>query len=207
LLDVYLAVPIVVLFSIYLASDPAPSADAFRVVLVILLLPSVSAAFNSLGLDSALGLDRYTLLPLSGRDILLTKNLAFALLTILLVGVIFPLAVWRFGAGPSVLGFIELVLVGLAYLSWGNWMSVRHTYKMQFYRMSSGGSPADAVIGMIFGSLPGAITAYLLYRENYGAFWKILLLLLPYATLYYFSLQWSGRRLEQQRETIRRAIS
>jgi uncharacterized membrane protein YdjX (TVP38/TMEM64 family) len=78
---------------------------------------------------------------------------------------------------------------------------------MQFYRFSSGGSPADAVIGMFFGSLPGVIMVYLLYQEVSGTSWKIALLLLVYLALYYFSLTRSGRRFEVQREQIRHLLS
>ena len=207
LLDLYFTIPFVILFVIYLVSNPEPSPPVFMVVLVMLFLPCISMAANVFGLDSPLGLDRYTLFPLSGRDILLSKNLAFALVFTILVSAIFPLALWRFGAGTTAVGIIELILVGLAYLSWGNWMSVRDVYKTQFYRFSAGGSPADAIIGMLFGSLPGLIMVYVLYRENSGALWKIILLIFVYLALYYFSVMRSGRRLEERREEIRRSLS
>lgn len=200
LLDVYFALPVVILFIIYLASNPEPSAAVFKVVLIILFLPCVSMASNCFGLDSPLGLDRYSLFPLSGRDILLSKNLAFVLLFVVLVGAIFPLAFWRFGAGITALGVIELVLMALAYLSWGNWMSVRDPYKMQFYRFSAGGSPADAIMGMLFGSFPGLIMVYS------GALWTSVLLMLVYSALYYLSLTRSGQRFEQRREDIRELL-
>jgi hypothetical protein len=200
LLDVYFALPIIILFVIYLASNPEPSVSVFRVVLIILFLPWISMTSNCFGLDSPLGLDRYSLFPLSGRDILLGKNLAFIVLCIGLVGAIFPLAFWRFGAGIMVLGFVELVLMALAYLSWGNWMSVREPYKMQFYRFSAGGSPADAIMGMLFGSVPGLIMVYS------GALWTTVLLILVYSALYYLSLTRSGRQLDQRREEIRQLL-
>jgi hypothetical protein len=201
LLDVYFALPIVILFVIYLASNPEPSPSVFRAVLIILFLPCISLVSNCFGLDRPLGLDRYSLFPLSGRDILLSKNLAFVLLFTILVGAIFPLAVWKFGAGVTALGFIELVLMALAYLSWGNWMSVRDPYKMQFYRFSAGGSPADAIIGMLFGSVPGLIMVYS------GTLRTAVLLMLVYSALYYLSLTRSGRRFEQRREDIRQSLS
>lgn len=201
LLDVYFALPIVILFVIYLASNPEPSAAVFRGVLIILFLPWISMTSNSFGLDTPLGLDRYSLFPLSGRDILLSKNLAFALILMLLAGGVFPLAFWRFGASTTVLGFIALVLMALAYLSWGNWMSVRDPYKMQFYRFSAGGSPADAIMGMLFGSVPGVIMVYS------GTLWTTVLLMLVYSGLYYFSVTRSGRRFEQRREDIRQSLS
>ena len=200
LLDVYFALPIVILFVIYLASNPEPSASVFRVVLITLFLPWISMTSNCFGLDSPHGLDRYCLFPLSGRDMLLSKNLAFSLHFVVLVGAVFPLALWRFGAGVTVLGFIELVLMALAYLSWGNWMSVRDPYKMQFYRFSAGGSPADAIMGMLFGSLPGVIMIYS------RALWIVVLLMVVYSALYYLSLTRSGLRFEQRREEIRELL-
>jgi hypothetical protein len=169
-------------------------------VLVILFLPWISMTSNCFGLDSPLALDRYSLFPLSGRDILLSKNLAFALLFVILVGAVFPFAFWRFGAAVTALGFIELVLMALAYLSWGNWMSVRDPYKMQFYRFSAGGSPADAIMGMLFGSVPGLIMIYS------GTLWTSVLLFLVYSALYYVSLSRSGRRYEARREEIRESL-
>jgi hypothetical protein len=207
LLDIYFALPIVILLNIYLASSPEPSAPIFRAVLVALFLPFISMISNCFGLDSPLEFDRYTLLPLSGRDILLSKNLAFGAVLVISFGAIFPLALWKLGAGVAVLGFVEVVLMGLAYLSWGNWMSLRDPYKMQFYRFSAGGSLPDAIMGMLFGSLPGAIMAYLLYWENYGAIWKIMLVILLYLALYYLSVTRAGRRLEERREDIRHALS
>jgi len=201
LLDFYFAVPIIILFAIYLASNPEPSAAVFRVVLIILLLPWISMASNCFGLDRAAGLDRYSLFPLSGRDMLVSKNLAFGLLFMGLVGAILPLAFWRFGAGVTVLGLVELVLMVLAYLSWGNWMSVRDPYKMQFYRFSAGGSPADAIIGMLFGSVPGLIIVYS------AGLWTAVLLILVYSGLYYVSVTRSGRRFEARREEIRQSLS
>jgi hypothetical protein len=207
LLDLYVVLPIVILFSIYLASTPAPSVTAFGIIPVILFFPASTVGFNCLGLESPLGLDRYTLLPLTGRDILLSKNLAVAVMLIASFSITLPLSLWRFGAGITALGFIELVVVGLAYFSWGNWMSVKQPFKMQFYRFSSGGSAVDLVLGVIFGSLPGFLTIYLLSKQSYGALWAIILMMLLYLALYYFSVTWSGRRLEQRREAIRGVLS
>lgn len=206
LLDLYLALPVVVLLSIYLVSAPGPSAPVFRVVLVFLFLPLLSIPSNCFGLDSPSGLDRYTLLPLTGREILLTKNVTFVFLVVFLFGALVPFAFWRFGASVVALAFVEVAIMSLAYLSWGNWMSVRDPYKMLFYRFSSGGSPVDALMGLIFGSLPGLLMAYLLYTENYGAIWKIVLMIVVYVVLYYLSLTRSARRFEERREEISAAL-
>lgn len=71
------------------------------------------------------------------------------------------------------MGLLEFIAIGLAYLSFGNWLSVAQPFKMQFYRFASGGSVVDALMGLIFGSIPAAVTIYLLSREDSGALWKI----------------------------------
>ena len=207
LLDVYLALPIVILVDLYLMLGAEPSAFAFWVIAAILVLPCISLAFNCFGLDSPLGLDRYTLFPLSGREILLSKNLSFALLMLLLIGLILPLAIWKLGVVASLIGLMVFVLVGLAYVSIGNWLSVRQPFKMQFYRFASGGSMVDAVMGVIFGSLPGVIAIHFLNNEGYGAVWKIALLLLLYVLVYILSLSLSARAFDRQREVIRASVS
>ncbi|HEX6733024.1 MAG TPA: hypothetical protein VF074_23585 [Pyrinomonadaceae bacterium] len=207
LLDLYLAVPIVILFNIYLASNQAPSRAVFWVVVNLLLLPCISLAFNGFGLENPSGLDRYSLLPLSGRELLLSKNLSFALVAIVLFLAIVPLAFWRLGVSAALVGFLILVITGLAYLTWGNWMSVHEPFKMQFYRFASGGSPVDALGGVIFGILPGIVAVYLLNSESYQAIWKILGILVLYLTLYLLGIKWSARTLEARREVMRFRLS
>ena len=206
LLDLYFALPVVILFINYLVWTPDSSATIFRVVLVVLFLTCISTAGNVFGLDNTLGLDRYSLFPLSGRDILLSKNLAFAMLFAILGAAILPFALWRLGVRVAALGVVELILLVLAYVSWGNWMSVKDPYKMQFYRFSAGGSIADALMGLLFGSLPGVIMIYLLYQGNARTSWLILPLTISYLVLYYFSVTSSGRRFEDRREHIRNAL-
>jgi len=207
LLDLYLALPIVILFNIYLTSDPVPSMVVFAIIIGGLFWPCVGSAFNCFGLDSSLGLDRYTLLPLSGKEKLFSKNLAFATVIITLFVMLLPLTYWKLGPRASVLGLMELIVLVLAYVIYGNWMSVRQPFKMHFYRFTSGGSAVDVMMGMIFGSVPAAVAVYLLYHEDDRAFWKIGLMMLMYLALYFYSLFRYARVLEDHRETIRRALS
>ena len=207
LLDLYLALPLVILFDVYLVSNPAPSATALFVVVALLFTPCLSIAFNAFGLDSPLGLDRYTLLPLSNREKLLSKNLAFAAVMIALFITLLPLSFWKLGTSAVVSGFLELLVVWLAYVTFGNSLSVKQPFKMQFYRFSSGGSPVDALMGMIFGSIPALILVFLLARGSGGAVWQIGVLLVIYAALFYFSLARAARALEHRWEELRRSLS
>lgn len=207
LLDIYLVVPIVVLFNMFLPSDPTPSALAFSIVIGVLFFPCMSIAFNCFGLDSALGFDRYTLFPLSGRSTLLSKNVAFAALMVAPFATILPLAFWQLGPKVTFVGLMEFTATLLAYVACGNWFSVKQPYKMRFYRFASGGSLVDTVIGIMFASVPAALTVYLFAIEDAGAIWKIGGVLLLTVGLYLVSLSRAARALETGPEQIRRALS
>ena len=62
-------------------------------------------------------------------------------------------------------------------------------------------------MGMIFGSVPVALTVYLLYNDDSAAaLWKLAVLLLIYLALFMFSLSRSARVFENRREEIRRTL-
>jgi hypothetical protein len=203
LLDIYLAFPIIVLFNLFLSSERI----AFAIVIAVLFLPCVSIAFNCFGLDSALGFDRYTLLPLSGKEKLLGKNLAFALMMFALLAATLPLAWWTLGSRVILLGLLEFFALVLACLFCGNWFSVKQPFRMQFYRFASGGSIVDTIIGIIVASAPGALAVYLFAVEDPGVDWKLAGAVLVFLALYLFSLSRSARVLENQHEQIRRVLS
>lgn len=203
LLDVYLVIPIIILFDMY----PAPSPIAFAIVIALLFFPCLSIVFNCFGLDSALGLDRYTLFPLSGREKLFSKNLAFTVLMSALFATILPLAFWRLGLRVTLLGLTEFFAVVLAYIFCGNWFSVKQPFRMQFYRFASGGTLVDMVIGIIIASAPAAVTIYLFAIEDSQMSWKLAGITLLCLALYLLSLSRSARVFESQHEQIRRALS
>jgi len=206
LLDLYFALPLVVLFNIYLASNSAPSPMAFWLVVTLLLVPCISLAFNGFGLDNPMGMDRYALLPLSSRETLFSKNLAFGLVTFLLFSTMLPLAIWRLGVANSLLGLMILISIELAFMSYGNWLSVNQPFKMQNYRFASG-SPIDAFMGIIVGSLPGVLSLFFLKDGDPAAVLKISLVILLCLTFYLLSLRWSARVLERRWELITASLS
>jgi hypothetical protein len=206
LLDFYLGLLVAVWAAFYLIYTEDPSPNVFRIALIGVLLFNLSAAFNYFGFESPSGFDRYTLLPMSGREIIVNKNLAFALMVAAALCPVILLASWRFGITEGALGIVEVALLALAYMVWGNLMSVRQPFKMQFFRFSSGGSPVEMLVGAVFGSLPGAFLAYLLYQRDSGAAWKIILMLLTYGPLYWVSVARAATSLERKREELRRYL-
>jgi hypothetical protein len=170
-------------------------------------MPLSSLAFNSFGFETTSGFDRYRLLPLSWRDIILSKNIAWAIAVAAALLLILPFAIWKAGLAAAAVATIEAVLLGLAYLSWGNWMSVTYPVRMEAYRLSSPAPFAEAALGMMFGSLPAALVVILASREHALSIWGIAGLLPFYAFLYLRSLAWSGRRLGERWSTIRASLS
>jgi hypothetical protein len=207
LLDIYLGLAAAMLGCLYLVFANAPSVGVFWSFIVVVLLCNAALAFNSFGLDNRAGSDRYTLLPLSGRAILVSKNLAYLMICGMQIIPLLLVASWRLGIVASLLGLVETSTLASAYLAWGNWMSVNHPLKMQFFRFAnSGAALVDAMGGIIFGSLPGLVMIYLWLRPEGGAARGIVLLLLLTSMLYVLSVRRYGGRLEQKRELIAEAL-
>ena len=208
LLDVYLGVLAAAAGCFYVVTAEAPSRGIFLALISIVFLLGTAVPFNIFGLDTRSGLDRYSLLPLRGTSIILSKNLAYLMI---MSGQVLPLiflAGWRLGISASACGLVEAAAHACAYLAWGNWMSVSHPLKMHFFRFaSSGAALADALAGVVFGSLPGILIIYFLHTQGDRAAWEIVGVGLLFAALYYASLARFGSRFEQKRETIARALS
>ncbi len=203
LLDTYLGLAFAMLACLYLVVANEPSAGVFWTLVVIVFLGNAAVPFNSFGLDNRSGLDRYALMPLNGVAILLSKNLAY----LMIIGVqLFPiliLAGWRLGLPASLLGLLEASSLACAYLAWGNWMSVNHPLKMQFFHFAnSSAALVDSIGGIFFGSLPGILMIYLLQRPDARRGGGVALILLVSVALYFASLTLFGKRLEQKRESI-----
>jgi len=178
----------------YFVIADVASPEVFWIFVILVFFPNASLAFNSFGLDSTPGLNRYRLFPLSGREIVLSKNQAYLAMMLVQLTPIFLFALWRLELASIVFGIIEAVLLAFAYLTWGNLFSIGHRFKMEFYRFSSGGSPVDALAGVIFGTIPGAIAIQLIVS---GYWWVTLLLIVLYCGMYVASLMWSGRKFER----------
>ena len=208
LLDTHMGLAAAVLGNLYLLTAKDPSQSIFWSFIVIVFLPNAALAFNSFGLDNQAGLGRYTLFPLRGRSILLSKNLAYLMILSVEVLPMIVLAAWRLGVVAGAPGFVEAAALACAYLTWGNWMSVSHPLKMHFFHFAnSGAALADALAGIIFGSLPGILMIYFLNVGGPAAFGGIVSLLLLQSAFYCASLVRFGAHFEQNRERIANVLS
>jgi hypothetical protein len=208
LLDTYLGLAAAILGCVYLMVADAPSAGVFWSFIVATFFGNAALAFNSFGLDDRAGLDRYTLLPLSGKAVLLSKNLAYLIIVLAEILPMLVIAGWKLGVIISALGLVLAAALAGAYLTWGNWMSVNHPLKMQFFRFAnSGAALVDEMGGIFFGSLPGVVLIYVWQTRSAEAVGATGLILLLAGGLYFLSLRRFGNRFEQDRARIAAALS
>ncbi|HWW77251.1 MAG TPA: hypothetical protein VNZ44_17745 [Pyrinomonadaceae bacterium] len=207
LLDFYLSLLVAVWAALYLVYAGEPSPHLIHAALVAVPLLNPSAAFNFFGLETPSGFDRYALLPLSGRDVVVIKNLAFAFLLAAPLCPATLLASWRFGIVEGLFCVLEIALLAAAFLAWGNVASVARPFRMQPFRFSSGGPPVEMLAGAVFGSLPGVWLTYLLYQGGDGLRWKLPLTALACAALYWLSVRKSAASFGRRREELRRLLT
>ena len=207
LLDVYLALLVAAAGCFYLITVDVASVDIVLMFLTVIFLPNSPFAFDCFGLDNASGMERYTLLPLSGRTILLSKNLAFLGFVGIQVAPLMALATWRLGLPAGIVCATAFVSLGCAYLAWGNGMSISHPVKLQFFRFSSSSSALfDAMAGIFFSSAPGVLIFYLLHSHP-ASLWTIASVPACFGALYFLSFTVFGRRFEQKLETLVRTLA
>jgi hypothetical protein len=204
LLDVYLGPLAAVAGCLYLVTVEVASLEISIVFLTMIFLPNSPLAFNCFGLDNLSGLYRYRLLPLNGNAIILSKNFAYVGFVSIQVSPVLLLAGWRLGTAAGLIALTAALSLALAYLAWGNWMSVSHPVKMHFYRFSSSSSSIfDAMAGIAFSSSPGIAMIYLLHNSARLA----VLVPIAYGIVYAFSLWLAGRRFPRKLDRIERALA
>jgi len=208
LLDPYFGLLISALGCLYLISSAAPTATAVLVMILCVFIPSAGLAFNSFGLDTRSGMDRYGLLPASGTAIIRSKNLAFAIIMSAQVLPLILLSGWRSGLLTSFVTFVQAASLAIAYMAWGNWMSVTLPSRMHFYRFApTTGAITEIIAGVTINSLPGVLILYLIRAYGERAIWGIGLILFACVLSYLLATKLSGKRFDMSREKIRDALA
>lgn len=207
LLDPYFGLLIAALCGSYLIIGDAPVLELFWPFLILFFTLNASLAFNFFGFDQPPALDRYKLLPASGRTIILSKNLMFVTIIGVQMLVLLALTTWRLGWFVTALTAIEVVVLMLAYMTWGNWLSVRYPVKLQPYRIASGGPLVEIMLGLCLANLPAVACLYLLLSNQTGVMWKMGIITLLCSALYYVSISWSGKYFERTSDKIRSQLA
>jgi hypothetical protein len=189
---------------LYLLMGDAPGNEVFWIFIIVVFFLNSIMAFNSFGLDYGPGLDRYSLFPLNGTEVLRSKNVAFVTLVALELAPMFLLAFWKLGLMAVMFGVIEVALLGLGYMTCGNILSVNDRFRMEFYRFASGGSPIDELVGVVLSTLPAGIAIKFFGSQLW---WVTLPMLMLCFALYVISLRWSGRKIDRLILSGRHAVT
>ena len=208
LLDPYFGVLVAAVGSLYLITTDVASAGLFQIFLLSVFACSAPLAFNLFGLDNRAVMDRIRLMPVSPHKVLLSNNLAFLMVVGIQVIPLIVLSSWRLGPGFGLFGIVETAGLAAMYLTWGNLMSVNHPFKLYFFQFSSSnGLVVEAIGGIMFGSIPGAVAVYALQTDRFGMTWKMPLLFLFSSLAYFVSFVRASERFGQKQETIANALS
>ena len=176
-------------------------------IILIVFAMNVNAIMNCFGLDTAAELNRYFILPLRGKDVLLVKNLGLAVIVAAQLALLILTAAWRFGPVEAAAEIIVAAVLLLSHLAWGNLVSVGAPFKMQFYRLASNGAPLTVLAGVTIGSAPGVVVLFLLNSESRLAAPAIAVILLLATAAYLVSLHYAGRSFEHRRHIIGERLS
>jgi len=164
---------------------------------------------NCFGLDRR-AVDRYRLLPLSGRDVLLSKNLAYAMITAVQVGPLILAGAYRFGLVVGLAALCGAAAYWLLLVIWGNWVSVRHPAPREFFNFDNR-EQAGGILSQLYAlAVEGALILVALIGYRAGP-WILLavqvILLALCAALYRARLARTGRLFEESAELMRERLA
>jgi hypothetical protein len=152
-------------------------------------------------------LNRYAILPLRGKDVLLVKNLGLTVIVAAQLALLIATAAWQSGLLEAIAEVLLAAILLLSHLAWGNLVAVTAPFRMHFYRFASNGTPLTAIAGSTIGSAPGVIVLFLLNSESSLAAAGIVGVLLLSLAVYIISLHYSGRSFEHRSHIIGERLS
>ena len=198
------------LWMVLLLSLPAAALSLFasmsstsrQTMFVILCALNGNVTLNCLGLDRPAGLTRYLILPIRGKDLFLTKNVAVMVVVAVQLLLLLAIGAWQSGVmqlGAEIL--VASVLV-LTHLAWGNVVSVFEPRRTEPYRFASSADPVTLLVSVLIGSTPGVAVILLLRSDSRVAALAIAVIVLLTMAAYYGSLRYAGRSFERRIEII-----
>ena len=181
----------------------ASRSSTFRqTILVIVCVLNAKVTLNCLGLERPAGLTRYLILPTSGQDILLAKNVALMLVVGAQVALLPAIGAWQSGVLQLGADSVVAIVLVLAHLACGNIVSVFQPYRTDPQRFGSGGDLVTVLVSVLVGSMPGAAVIVLLRTGSQVAAPAAAVVVLLTMAAYYSSLRFAGRIFERRIEII-----
>jgi hypothetical protein len=195
--------------AVYLVIAGDPSRLMLLLGVPLVLVMEMAMPMNCFGLDR-LGVDRYRLFPVAGRDLVLAKNLAFHLVV---MSQVMPLVVAggiRFGAATALATLFGTVSFAILLSLWGNAVSIRAPTPRAFYNFDSieqAGGMASILYSVAVWLLPAGIAVASAPRGPGGILLGQVAFFAACALLYARLLARSGAAFERNAELMRRRLA
>ncbi len=206
ILDCWLSLLASIFYTILLTAADF-SFESFSVAISIIVMMSGSLAFNVFGLENASGIERLSLFPIKPEDLIRAKNKAFALVVFSQTFFLFPLVFFKFGAILWIVSIFKTVSIILLYTAWGNNLSIKFPFQMQFYQLSFGGSIAAMTYGISAIGLLIIAPEFLTAGRTAIKFLVSILLVIFSWLIYRFSLRRNSQKLSENWSNIALKLS
>jgi hypothetical protein len=178
LLDLYVVMVLSIYYGSYLIAEKNISRFSFYFYVSLTLALVFNSFFNIFGSETVNGIERYKLLPIKGKELLLLKNgIIFTIYTIS----VFPNMVLysiRCGGKHLLFGILGYLLQMFLYFMFGNRISIKYPRRNSEFKMSSMTSinyVPNSLLGLAIIIVSNVL---LLNMERIEPFWGIVAVLL-----------------------------
>ncbi|HSK41601.1 MAG TPA: hypothetical protein VK943_17680, partial [Arenibaculum sp.] len=163
-LDFWIGLAIGFGIDLYIVLATEPPAWVLLVGLVAIALSQLPAALNSFGLDGR-AIDRFRLLPVTGREILVAKNRAYFVMTLVQIVPLLLVSLLRIDAGIVAAAMAGTFGALLLTATWGNLISVQHPAPRPFVSLDSSevtGGIIGTAVSLVIWLIPLVLTLFTL---------------------------------------------
>jgi hypothetical protein len=164
---------------------------------------------NNFGLDGK-AVDRYRLLPLSSRQVILSKNLAYVLLVLIELAAPVLVALFRVGVPYTLACLCGCLAVCCLTMAWGNFVSIRSPAPREFFNFDSSeqaGGMLPILYSLAIWAVPGGLGIGLMSIGPWAFLGGEILLLGTAAGVWAATLGPAGRQFETQAESMREKLA
>ena len=150
-LDVWPGLLLVVAISAASLFVTVPPIIRQSIILIVFAL-NVNVIMNCLGIDTHVELNRYSIFPMRGKEVLLVKNLGLTVVVAWQLALLIATAAWRSSLFEASAEIVVAAVLLLSHLAWGNVVSVSAPFKLELYHFASSDAPVTALVGATAGS-------------------------------------------------------
>jgi hypothetical protein len=164
---------------------------------------------NNFGLDGK-AVDRYRLLPLSSRQVVLSKNLAYVLLVMIELAAPVLVALFRVGVPFTLACLVGCLAVCCLTMAWGNFVSIRSPSPREFFNFESteqAGGMLPILYSAVVWGLPAGVGFALWSVGPWAMLGGMIVLLGLSAAVWWATLGPAGRRFEDAAESMREMLA